>query len=103
MKVNYIETGHSSGIVATSIVTYANGFININEILCKNSGHCFRHSEGSIIARIQRLTNIRASSIAVSTVTVGQGDGLEKLILYFDEIQALGSGSVSFIFRHYCW
>ncbi|MBL0106955.1 MAG: hypothetical protein IPP52_06645 [Ignavibacteria bacterium] len=93
LKVNYIETGHSSGIVATSIVTYANGFININEILCKNSGHCFRHSEGSIIARIQKLTNIRASSIAVSTVTVGQGDGLEKLILYFDEIQALGSGS----------
>jgi hypothetical protein len=96
LNIGKVETGDtsSSPIVGTSIVTYANGFININEIICKNYGHCLLHRKGSITARIYKMTGVRVNSGLISTILVGQGDGNQKLVLYFDEIQHIrGNGS----------
>ena len=89
-----VETGDpSSTIIATSIVTYANGFINIDEILCKNRGHCFLHIAGSILSRIRKATTIRVNSnyeSAINIGQIGQMNGAEKLTMYFDEIYSMG-------------
>lgn len=96
LNIGKVETGDTSvsPIVGTSIVTYANGFMNINEIICKNYGHCLLHRKGSITARINKMTGVTVNSGLISTILVGQGDGNQKLVLYFDEIQHIrGTGS----------
>jgi len=97
INVNKVETGDpTSTIVATSIVTYANGFINIDEILCKNRGHCLLHIAGSVLARIKKSTTIRVNSNFESAINIGQGgqaNGTEELVMYFDEISSLGAFS----------
>lgn len=56
MNIDKVETGDpsSSSISGTSIVTYSNGFIKINEIICKNRGHCLLHRKGEITAKIKK-------------------------------------------------
>ncbi|MEO6694281.1 MAG: hypothetical protein ABIY50_09960 [Ignavibacteria bacterium] len=97
INVLKVETGDSnSTIIGTSIVTYSNGFMKINEILCKNRGHCVLHVAGSMLARIGKATTVRANLNFESTINIGQPgqtNGTEKLIMYFDEILSLGSGS----------
>ena len=96
LKINKVETGDttSNPISGTSIVVYANGYITIEEIICKNYGHCLLHRKGKIIARINKMIGITINTGLISTLLVGQGDGNQNLVLYFDEIQNLrGTGS----------
>jgi hypothetical protein len=99
LNISKVETGNitasSPFTGTTAITTRGNGFLNINEILCRNAGHCLSHREGIITARINKLTSINNSTQYPATVHVAQydiphpGTGTQKLVLYFDEIQAL--------------
>jgi len=74
----------SSG--TTAIISRGNGFIHVNEILCRNLGHCLSHREGEITANIKKLTTKMNIANAIAAVHLDQGTGTQKLILYFDEI-----------------
>ena len=74
----------SSG--TTAIISRGNGFMHINEILCRNLGHCISHREGEITANIKKLTTKMNIANAIAAVHLDQGTGTQKLILYFDEI-----------------
>lgn len=55
LKIEKIETGISNNnVTSTSLITFANGFINIGEIKCNEKGHCYSHRGGDIIAKIKR-------------------------------------------------
>lgn len=96
LKINKVETGifddFNSG--NTAIVTKGDGFISIDEILCRNLGHCLSHRSGTITARIKKMTTVNNRSGNISTVHLNQGDNNQKLILYFDEINNI-KGSVN--------
>lgn len=103
LKISKVETGNVTTIPTftgtTAITTRGNGFLKIDEILCRNLGHCLSHREGNIIARINKLTSINNTTSSPATVHVRQyngntNTGSQTLILYFDEIQAL-SGVVA--------
>lgn len=107
LNISKVETGNittsSPYTGTTAITTRGNGFIKIDEILCRNLGHCLSHREGKLTARIikmKTLTNYIYFGSSGSTLHIAQydgsnpGTGTQKLILYFDEIQALGSLSV---------
>jgi len=70
----------------TAIISRGNGFMHINEILCRNLGHCISHREGEITANIKKLTTKMNIANAIAAVHLDQGTGTQKLILYFDEI-----------------
>lgn len=101
LKISHVETGNitaSSPYTGTSaIITRGNGFLKIDEILCRNLGHCLSHREGTVTAQIKKMTtknNYTYFGITGSTIHVNQysgtpNSGSQKLILYFDEIQAL--------------
>jgi len=94
LNISRVETGDTSTspIVGTSIITYANGFIKIDELICKNRGHALLHKNGSVFARIKKISTTRISGNIVSTVSSdGAGNDAKKLILYFDEILCIGS------------
>ncbi len=94
LNIDKVETGDpsSSSISGTSIVTYSNGFIKINEIICKNRGHCLLHRKGEITAKIKKITTkYSIGSLRLSAVALIQGDQVQKLILYFDEINSIDS------------
>jgi len=94
LNIDKVETGDpsSSSISGTSIVTYSNGFIKINEIICKNRGHCLLHRKGEITAKIKKITSkYSIGSLRLSAVALIQGDQVQKLILYFDEINSIDS------------
>ena len=77
----------------TAIISRGNGFMHINEILCRNLGHCLSHRAGEIIANIFKLITVtRRTGDSASTAQISQGSQSQKLILYFDEINALSEG-----------
>ena len=86
-KQNDYSTGTSA------ILFYGKGFININEILCRNTGHCFSHRAGIVVAHIKKLTTINNQTglniACVHVPSTNQGTGTQELILYFDEINCL--------------
>ncbi len=85
---NDINTGSSA------LITKGNGVIKIDEILCRNLGHCLSHRSGTITARIKKMTTVNNRSGNISTVHLNQGDNNQNLILYFDEINNI-KGSVN--------
>ncbi|MBS1518609.1 MAG: hypothetical protein JSS91_11035 [Bacteroidetes bacterium] len=91
LEVENLETGNiATSFTGTSLYTNANGFLKIDEILCKKNGHCFRQSSGTIIAEIRKFKSIHVQDI--STVHIDQGTlESQKLSLYFDEILNLHS------------
>ena len=98
LKISHVETGNITASSpfkgTTAIITRGDGFLRINEVLVRNAGHCLSHREGNITARINKLTSINNSTSYPAAVHVrqysGNSDtGNQKLILYFDEIQAL--------------
>ncbi|MCY7363312.1 MAG: hypothetical protein LH629_14785, partial [Ignavibacteria bacterium] len=92
LTIQKIKTGiheGSSYYGNSALITHGNGFININEIECSNLGHCFSHRGGTVIAKIKKLTSINNTSRYPAAVHMAQGTTSQKLILYFDEIQAL--------------
>lgn len=98
LNISKVETGDLSNpsIGTTAVSTRGNGFINMNEIVCNNLGHSLTHHEGSITAKIKKLTTSnRRTGNSGSTLHIGQysssASGTQKLILYFDEIKALGT------------
>lgn len=113
LNISSVQTGLATSFVTgiTAIITRANGFIKIDEILCRNLGHCLSHREGTIIATIKKLqttNNYLKSGAAGATVHVGQYDlntgglGNQKIILYFDEILALeGEFAASLAIEHH--
>ncbi|MFZ1320737.1 MAG: hypothetical protein WAT71_04200 [Ignavibacteria bacterium] len=77
----------------TALFTKGFGFIHINEILCRNLGHCLTHRAGEITAIVRKSTSIMNTNAPISTVHLHQGVGDQKLIMYFDEISNFkGSG-----------
>jgi len=88
LNVKLVETGIITTLASggSAIITHGNGFINIDEILCRNSGHCLSHRAGEMVAKIKKLTTINNRSGNISTVHLNQGNNNQKLILYFDEI-----------------
>lgn len=100
LQISKVETGNtsSSSTGTTAITTRGNGFLKIEEILCRNLGHCLSHREGEITARIKNLTTAtRRTGNSAATVHIDQYQfgqvGTQKLILYFDEIKALSEGT----------
>ncbi len=92
LAIQKIKTGIHEGsnyYGNSALVTHGNGYININEIECSNLGHCFSHRGGTVIAKIKKLTSINNTSRYPAAVHMAQGTTSQKLILYFDEIQAL--------------
>ena len=95
LNVKLVETGIITTLDSggSAIITHGNGFINIDEILCRNSGHCLSHRAGDMVARIKELKTIcnrAGQNIAcVHIPSTTQGTGTQELILYFDEIQCL--------------
>ncbi|HMS35000.1 MAG TPA: hypothetical protein PKC91_13040 [Ignavibacteria bacterium] len=95
LNINKIETGDTSStpIAGTSIVTYANGIIYINELICRNRGHCLLHRKGNLTANIKKITTKHISgNLILSAVALIQDNiGTQKLVLYFDEIKSIDS------------
>ena len=94
-NITKVETGlandTSTGI--TAIISRGNGFIKIDEILCRNLGHCLSHRAGEIIANIFKLITVtRRTGDSGATAHISQGTQTQKLILYFDEINGLAEG-----------
>ena len=75
----------------------ANGFIEIDEIICRHYGHCLLHAKGNITASIRKMSVINNISFAGGIVRIDHGgiSGSQMLILYFDEISALQVSTVS--------
>jgi len=88
LNIQTIETGipGSTNTGNTALITRGNGFIRIDEILCRNLGHCFSHRNGEITANIKKLTTKMNRANAIAAVHLDQGTGTQKLIMYFDEI-----------------
>lgn len=98
LDVIKVETGvvNSPSTGTTALSTRGNGFVRIDEIICNNLGHCLSHQEGTITARIKKMTSImNRSGGNVSTVhlAANQGSTGQKLILYFDEINCLNGAT----------
>ena len=98
LNISKVETGNitttSPFTGTTAITTRGNGFLKINEVLVRNAGHCLSHREGIITARINKLTSINNSisypvAVHVRQYSGNSDTGNQKIILYFDEIQAL--------------
>lgn len=90
--LGYAATG------TTAIITRGNGFINFDEIICNNLGHCLSHREGSIVANVRKLTTTTNRSGAIAALHVPgptQGSGDQNLVLYFDEINSLAGTTFS--------
>ncbi|MBS1518959.1 MAG: hypothetical protein JSS91_12800, partial [Bacteroidetes bacterium] len=82
----------------TAIISRGKGFINIHEILCRNLGHCLTHRAGEITAIVRKSTSIMNTNAPISTVHLHQGEGYQKLIMYFDEIANFkGAGITSLV------
>lgn len=96
IDVSKVETGleNEPNSGSTALITKGNGFIKIDEIFCRNLGHCLSHRSGTITARILKLITVNNRSGNISTVHLNQGDNNQKLILYFDEINNI-KGSVN--------
>ncbi|HQY53527.1 MAG TPA: hypothetical protein PLD63_14265, partial [Ignavibacteria bacterium] len=98
LDVTKVETGdvNNSSTGTTALSTRGNGFVRIDEIICNNLGHCLSHQEGTITARIKKMTSImNRSGGNVSTVhlAANQGSAGQKLILYFDEINCFNGAT----------
>lgn len=86
---NLIENGNIEGGDTISIKGY--GFLNVNEVICKNEGSCLNFKAGSLIANILKLTTVNNDVQTSGTVELSGGTGTQTLTLYFDEIQNLSS------------
>ncbi|MCB0726058.1 MAG: hypothetical protein KDD00_01240 [Ignavibacteriae bacterium] len=97
INVTKIETGLEGDFNtgSTAVISRGSGFIKIDEILCRNLGHCISHRAGTITANIKKMTTINNRSGVISTVHLNQGDNNQKLILYFDEISNLAGTNTS--------
>jgi len=103
LKIIYLETGNDSSTFTgtTAITSRGNGFIEIEKIICKNRGHCLSHREGNVLASIKKSQSTNnISGDAGAAIHIRQYDffnpgiGVQKLILYFDEIDSL-KGSIN--------
>lgn len=98
LNISKVETGdlNNPDTGTTALTTRGNGFINIDEIVCRNDGHCLLHQEGNIIARIKKMTSTMNRNHIVATVSVGQSfsTGTQRLILCFDEISCIGAFAI---------
>lgn len=97
VEVTKVETGLEGdpNTGSSAVITRGNGFVKIDEILCRNLGHCISHRAGTITAKIKKMTTINNRSGVISTVHLNQGDNNQKLILYFDEISNLAGTNTS--------
>lgn len=101
VEVTKVETGleGDSNTGSSAVITRGNGFIKIDEILCRNTGHSLSQRAGKVLARIKKLTTINnrsgANIACVHVPSTSQGTGTEELILYFDEIQSLEGEELS--------
>lgn len=90
IESDVFASSSDEGVVIANLGT---GFIKIDEIICRHSGHCFMHAGGDITANIRKLSSItNDSTYRYQTVIVNHGTTSQKLILYFDEILALQYG-----------
>lgn len=97
LVINNVETGleTNTNTGTTAIISRGNGFIKINEIFCRNVGHCLSHRGGEITAKIKKMTTVNNRSGNISTVHLNQGSSSQKLILYFDEINNIAGTNPS--------
>lgn len=94
LKIAQIITGleDTPNTGTTAVILFGNGFVKVDQIICRNLGHCFSVRAGSILAFIKKCINFRNRSNVVSTIHVpkpNQGSDTQKLVLYFDEILSL--------------
>jgi len=85
IDVKKIEIGNSSESLSQSIAiaSSANGFIDVDEVVCRHWGHCFLQMRGDITAKIRKLstyTNNNGDRDPVVTINHG-GSYSPKLIL----------------------
>lgn len=83
---------------AFGVMCFGNGLINIDEIKCNHHGHGILLRKGDMTALVKKITVINNKPKADATIVVGHGDindHDQKLILYFDTIQALAKGSAT--------
>jgi hypothetical protein len=112
------ETGvvglNNSG--STAILTNGNGFIDIDELIVNNLGHCLSPRSGRCVANVRRLHNTNNSTHAiVSPISIlsHQADSNTELYLTFDDARVLpgvisqgvpvveiGTGTFAFIGRN---
>lgn len=94
IKSKSVETGLSgdSDTGSTAMIIEGGGFIEIDEVICRNYGSCLLHKRGTLIANIFKLTTNNSTSTLLPTISVSDGDGTQNLTLYFDEIQNIGGG-----------
>jgi len=87
INVDVIENGEFDGGDVLSIK--GNGFLNSNEVICRNNGSCLNHKAGTFIANILKLTSTNIDIETAGTVQLSDGTGTQNLTLFFDEIQNL--------------
>ena len=94
IKAKLVETGLTgdSDTGTSAMIIEGGGFIEIDEVICKNYGSCLIHRRGTITATILKLTTNNNTSTLLPTVSVSDGDGTQNLTLYFDEINNIGGG-----------
>ncbi len=96
IQVQKIQTGLvDDNVGQAGLVLKGTGFIEVDEIICINTGTCIKVEAGNITANIRKLTTKNIENFTtdfVPVVDVSGGDGTQNLILNFDEIQNLKGG-----------
>lgn len=89
IDVREIETGIIGADLtgSTAVITFGDGFINVNKITCNNNGHTLSHRKGKCVAYIdkQYKTNNNGFTSLVACLATQSYNDVE-LTLYFDEI-----------------
>lgn len=72
---------------STALLTYGDGFVKINKIVCNNNGHAFSHRRGKCVAHIDKIYKT-TNDLYVSAVSClgDQSYNDVELTLFFDEI-----------------
>lgn len=94
IKCGRFETGtigaNNSG--NTALVTHGNGYIDIDELIVNNLGHCLSPRSGRCVANIRKLNNTNNSTYAIVSpisILAQQANSNTELYLTFDDARVL--------------
>lgn len=72
---------------STALITYGDGFVKANKIVCNNNGHAFSHRRGKCVAHIDKIYKTTNDLFVSAVSCLGtQSYNDVELTLFFDEI-----------------
>jgi len=72
---------------STALITYGDGFVKVNKIVCNNNGHAFSHRRGKCVAHIDKIYKTTNDLFVTAVSCKGdQSYNDVELSLFFDEI-----------------